>query len=88
MDYAARLKCPHRSEARLRLRVHIDGALADACGSGCYTTVGVAPGRIVSVQVDGFGPIQLVSFAVPLHAASADALVPHTIVWRARKEGV
>ncbi|MCW2976297.1 MAG: hypothetical protein JWM06_1578 [Actinomycetia bacterium] len=58
-----------------RLRVHIDGALADACGSGCYTTVGVAPGRIVSVQVDGFGPTQLVSFAVPLHAASADTLV-------------
>jgi copper transport protein len=57
------------------LRVHIDGALAVSCGSGCYRAAGVAPGRVVLVQVDGLGPTQRVSFAVPLQAASADALV-------------
>ena len=65
------------------LVVHIDGALADACGSGCYTAVGVAPGRIVSVEVEGFGPRQQASFAVPLDAAPADALVRRArIVYR------
>ena len=59
------------------LRVHIDGALAVACGSGCYRTVGVAPGRIIVVQVDGFGPTQSVSLGVPLETAPADALVRH-----------
>jgi copper transport protein len=58
-----------------RLRVHIDGALAAACGSGCYTAVGVAPGRVVTVDVEGFGPPQHVSLAVPLDAVPADALV-------------
>jgi hypothetical protein len=57
------------------LRVHIDGALAAACGSGCYTAVGVAPGRVVTVEVEGFGPRQHVALAVPLQAASADTLV-------------
>jgi copper transport protein len=57
------------------LRVHIDGGLADACGSGCYRSVGVAPGRVISVEVAGFGPPQTATFAVPLDAPPADALV-------------
>jgi copper transport protein len=57
------------------LEVHIDGTLADACGHGCYTAAGVASGRIVEVQVNGFGPVQRVSLAVPLHPVPADALV-------------
>jgi hypothetical protein len=57
------------------LVVHIDGTLADACGHGCYTAAGVASGRIVEVQVNGFGPVQRVSLAVPLHPVPADALV-------------
>jgi copper transport protein len=57
------------------LRVHIDGTLAVSCGSGCYTAVGVAPGRVVSVEVEGFGPRQHVTLAVPLEAVPADALV-------------
>ena len=57
------------------LRVHIDGALAEACGHGCYTAAGVAPGRVIEVEAEGFGPTQRVSFAVPLQSVPADALV-------------
>jgi copper transport protein len=57
------------------LRVHIDGTLTVPCGHGCYTAAGVASGRIVEVQVNGFGPVQRVSLPVPLHPVAADALV-------------
>jgi copper transport protein len=57
------------------LRVHIDGALATSCGSGCYVSAGVAPGRVVLVEVRGFGPTQRVSFAVPLDAPGGETLV-------------
>ncbi len=56
------------------LDVSIQGRSAAACGSGCYT-VDVAPGRRVTVEVAGFGPARTATFALPVHAPSAEALL-------------
>jgi hypothetical protein len=56
------------------LDVTIEGQSAAACGSGCYAA-NVTPGRTVTVEVGDFGPTRTASFAVPVRAPSADALV-------------
>ncbi|HEX7527434.1 MAG TPA: hypothetical protein VF327_14050, partial [Gaiellaceae bacterium] len=56
------------------LDVTIQGRSARACGSGCYAA-DVAPGRTVTVAVAGFGPTRTASFALPVQAPSAAALV-------------
>jgi putative copper export protein len=56
------------------LDVTIERRSAVACGSGCYAA-DVAPGRTVTVEVAGFGPTRTASFALPVQAPSAAALV-------------
>jgi copper transport protein len=56
------------------LRISIDGQVADACGSGCYS-VEKAPGRSVAVQIGSLGPAETLRFALPAEAPDAATLV-------------
>jgi copper transport protein len=47
---------------------------AAPCGSGCYRAQ-AAPGRRVTVEVEGFGPTRRATFSLPAEAPPADALV-------------
>jgi copper transport protein len=58
----------------LQVRFLPSGAVAAACGSGCYTAP-LAPGRRVVVEARGFGPVHRATFALPARAPAADGLV-------------
>jgi len=58
----------------LHVRFLPSGAVAAACGSGCYTA-SLPPGRRVVVEASGFGPVRRAAFRLPASAPAADGLV-------------
>jgi hypothetical protein len=56
------------------LDVRLNGRPASACGHGCYT-VDRAPGTVVDVQIDKFGPTLRTTFPVPAATQHADGLL-------------
>ena len=56
------------------LDVRLNGRSASACGHGCYT-VDRAPGAVVDVQIDKFGPTLRTTFPVPAARQRADGLL-------------
>ncbi|MBV8561477.1 MAG: hypothetical protein JOZ56_00150, partial [Actinobacteria bacterium] len=68
----------------LTVRFAPSGAQAAPCGSGCYTAA-VAPGRHVTVEIDGYPSA---AFSLPARAPATDALVLRARAWYRAQAGV
>jgi copper transport protein len=51
------------------------GVAGNPCGSGCYASPLVEPGRSVRVEISGFGSPKVIAFTLPRHAPSASVTV-------------